>query len=381
MTTMARLTGHVFRKRLFSWRNAAFLLVVIGLLLAGALDQLASWQRLSTSGLAAPSGEEATFVSPVSSLYPGSGRLNVWDAVTGTLRLSGEMLGGPLFLLRAMTPLLAFFLLLAGLLCAYDMVSRDLETRLMDSLLGLPVDRRVLGLSKAFGETLALVMTLAAGCMAALIAVSTINGLGWTLQQLARTFVFLVILGAYCFLFVLLGMWISATARSSQKALWICSAVFVLALAAHVITESMISIDRANLPEVPDLPREVFQYFEDIRIKGFPESGVAPPEMEPYFAELDAYSTELASYMRSRYRNERWWSFLSPPGLLIEVSGVLLQDQYYDVLDVFYSPELERRPASLGASLRQSVPEIVWLGLLCLALMALNIRTLIRLEV
>ncbi len=380
MRTMIKLTGHFFRKRLLSGRNAAFLFVIIGVLLAGALVQQANQQRLSNY-LGSLDGQEEGFVFPFSSLHPGSGRLNAWEAVNGTLQLSETMLGGALFLLRAMTPLLAFFLLLAGLLYAYDMVSSDLETRLMDSLLGLPVDRRALGLSKAFGETLALALTLAVGCMAALVTVSVISGLQWTLQQMIRTIIFLLILGAYCFLFVLLGMWISAIARSSQKALWICSAVFVAVFSVHAVVENAASLDRAHLPDFPDLPREVSQHFEDAKIRGYPDSDWLPPEVEAYFAELDAYSTELADFMRSRYRNERWWSFLSPPGLLIEVSGPLLQDQYYHVLDVFYSPEHERRPASLGASLRQAGPEIVWLGLLCLALMALNIRTLTRLEV
>ncbi len=380
MRAFTRLMCHFFLKRLFSLRNGAFFLLVIGLLLAGALDQQATRQRLSDS-LGAPSGAEETFVSPVGSLHPGSSRLNTWEAVTATLRMSGAMLGGPLLLLRAMTPLLAFFLLFAGLLCAFDMVSRDLETSLMDSLLGLPVDRRALGLSKAFGETFALTLTLAAGCMAALVTVSAIGGLDWTAGQLARTLLFLPVLGAYCFAFVLVGMWISAKARSSNRSLWICGAVFVAVFSVHAVIENAVSIDRADLPEFPDLPASVVQHFRDAKLRGYPVSDWRPPEVEDYFASLDAYSAELATFMRARHRAERWWSFVSPPGLLIEVSGHLLQDQYHDVLDVFYSPEVGRRPASLAASLWQSAPEIAWLLLLCGGLMALNIRTLTRLEV
>jgi len=193
--------------------------------------------------------------------------------------------------------------------------------------------------------------------------------------------IFLVALGGYCFLFVLLGMWISTVARSSRKALWICSAVFVALFSVHAVVENAASLDRANLPDLPEMTDGVWANFNDARSRGYPASDWLPPEVEEYFAALDAYSSELADFIRSRHRAERWWSFVSPPGLLLEVSGQLLQDQYHDALDVFYSPEIERRPASLGASLWKSAPEIAWLALLCLALMALNIRTLTRLEV
>jgi hypothetical protein len=381
--TAGRLTGHFFIKRILSWRNAAFLLIVIGVLVAGVCNQAAFRQRIHSRVGAPLQGTDANepFSAPLLSLHPGSSHLNVWEAVTGHLYLSESQLGGPLLLFRTMTPLLAFFLLLAGLLSAYDIVSRDIETRRLDSLLSMPVDRSVLGLSRAFGESLALTLTMAVGCCAALLTVSSMMDLHWTSEQLARAVAFLFLLGGYVFLFVLVGMWISAKARSSRQALWICAVVFISMFSFHVLVENAMAIDRADLPVVPEVPTEVSLYFRDAKAQAYPPVDELPEVVTAFFDELDAYSQALADTLRARYHAERWWSFVSPPALLIEVSGLLLQDQYYDVLDVFYSPTNPQRAASLAASIGQSAGEITWLIVLCGAFLGANIRVLTRLEV
>jgi len=280
-----------------------------------------------------------------------------------------------------MTPLLAFFLLLAGLLLAYDLVSHDIETRLLDSLLSMPVDRAVLGLSRAFGESLAVTLTMAVGCGAALLAVSSMMDLRWTSEQLARAVAFLFLLGGYVFLFVLIGMWISAKARSSRRALWMCAVVFISMFSLYVLVENAMALDRADLPVVPEVPTEVSLYFRDAKAQAYSPVDEIPEVVTAFFDELDTYSQTLADALRARYHAERWWSFVSLPALLLDVSGRLLQDQYYDVLDVFYSPTNPQRAASLAASIGQSAGEITWLIVLCGVLLGANIRALTRLEV
>jgi hypothetical protein len=376
------LIGHFFAKRMLSLQNVLILVLVVGLVVAGICSQGASRRQLVVQlGRPAAAWEDTPFVAPMSKLHAGSAHLNVWEAVSSRLLVSEARLGGPLLLLRGIAPLLAFVLLLVGLLSAYDTVSREIETRELDSLLSVPVSRHILGLSKAVGESSALLVTMAAGFAVALLVATRVVHLEWTGEQVARAVAFLLLLEGYTFLFVLLGMWISALARSSRQALWISAAVFIGTFSFHVLVENAMALDVSDLPTPPAVPTEVSLFFREARAQSFPPIEELPDAVATYFGELDGYSQSLWEVIGTRYRAERWWSFVSPPALLLEVSGRLLQDQYYDVRDVFYAPTNPQRPASLAASIGQSAGEIVWLLVLCLGALAANIRTLTRLEV
>ena len=382
MRPLIQLGSRFFVRRLLSLRNGVFLLLVVAVLLAGVVGLESTRRSLQdlVAGRATETGEP--WVSAAEELWPGSAHLNVWEAVSSRMLMSEAGLGGPLYPLRTVAPLLAFVLLLAAFVSSYDTVSRDLETRRLDALLTLPVKRHAIGLSRAIGEALALTVTLAAAFVIAMWAATGLIDLEWTGTQLARAAVFLAVLGAYVFLFVLIGTWISLRARSSKRALWAAAIVFVAVLVSHTVGESLMAIDASALPALPEVPTEVTTYLRTSAFRVGADTAEPPEVVQEYVAALDGYLIDLSETLRARYRHERWWNLVSMPALLLEVAGRLLQDQYADVLDVFYSSARpERRSASLAASFGQSAWEIAWLVLLCCGAFALNVRSLTRLEV
>lgn len=190
---------------------------------------------------------------------------------------------------------------------------------------------------------------------------------GWTMDPAvwSRLAVWIVIVGAYFVLFLLLGRWIQQRTRSVKRSLWICLGLVLAMVLIQGSRPLLMRVDGSVFPAVPDLPTEV-------RLSLFRPSGeprVTEDRVEvvdEYLSAVDAYSQRVHEAIERRYALERWWHAVSPQLLMDEIAGQLLQTEYANAIDIVFSED--RAPPSLVASLGAVWPEIAWLLTWCAVL-------------
>ncbi len=187
---------------------------------------------------------------------------------------------------------------------------------------------------------------------------------GWTMGPAvwSRLGVWIVIVGAYFVLFLLLGRWIQQRTRSAKRSLWICLTLICAMVTIQGTRPLLMRVDGSIFPAVPDLPTEVALSL--FRPSGEPQVTADRVEIvDEYLAAVDAYSQRVHEIVARRYAVERWWHVVSPQLLMDEVAGQLLQTEYSNAIDVFFSED--RAVPGLAASLITVWPEVAWLVALC----------------
>jgi hypothetical protein len=178
----------------------------------------------------------------------------------------------------------------------------------------------------------------------------------------SRLGVWIVIVGVYFALFLFLGRWIRQGTRSTKRSLWICLTLVCAMVTIQGSRPLLMRVDGSILPAVPDLPTEV--QLSLFRPSGEPHVTEDRVEVvDEYLTAVDAYSQRVHDIVARRYALERWWHVVSPQLLMDEVAGQLLQTEYADAVDVFFSQD--RAVPSLTTSLGAIWPEVAWLITLC----------------
>jgi ABC-type transport system involved in multi-copper enzyme maturation permease subunit len=381
MRPFTRLVGYFFAKRLWSLPNLLFFLLLLTVLLAGVVA-MTSEQRGFARAYAAtmPAGME-NFSMPLTTLIAGSAHTNVWEAITYRFLHSSPSRGGILLPLRFVAKWLVFVLPLAGFILSYGAVSKEVESGVIESLFTLPIKREVITLGKVVGEAAATVVTLVVGMGMALLLATRLMNVSWNADQLARTLLFLGVMGVYTSFFILLGTWISAIVKRSSSSLWICTTLVVSLFALSTVIDNVAYINANDCPTFPQMSRDVNMYLHGLQFRSLEDPNKVPMAVADYMKELRVYEDAVAHLISSKYKTERWWNFLSPTQLALEVSGQLLQDEYRNAPDVFNIERSEETSVNVLTSLRQVGPELTWLLLLCALALAANAVTVSRMEV
>ena len=374
----ARLTGAALRRHLLSGANLGLLLMVVvlvaavgfGVFLRVEADQSAIgyWKSLGAWG------EDDPFAYPASDQGTAPATKTLWDAVMSRMATAE---GGSILLpaLRNAVTWLVFLLPLAAFVFSYDAVSRDLETGLAQTLHAHPVSRTTVGLANVLAITLTFLVTLGIGLPLGLAIPTWAVGVSWPAASLVRAATMIGVLILYSSAFVMLGVLISCRLRRSISALWTCLGVLVAIFLIHGVGENV----AAAFPYAPDYPTartvEVSTFFV------MTPSADPPPEVEAYMEELTAYASAYHEAATTRYAAERWIAAVSPAHAVMAIANEVLQDRYRRTLDIFDPDRPPEAPAPVGASLAAAWPELVLLFSAWIALGAINVRILSRMEV
>lgn len=367
--------------RFFSLPNLLFLLLLLVILLAGVMAMTTEQRGFARSYAASMPASVKSFSMPVTTLVSGSAHRNVWEAINYRFLNSFPVKGGALLPLRFVAKWLAFLLPLAGFILSYSAVSREIESGVIQSLFSLPIKRAAIVLGKMIGETMAVTLTLVVGMGGALLLATRIMRLSWSVPQLTRALVFLGVMGVYVSLFIFIGTWISARTRRSTTSLWICTAITTGLFLLSALIGNVASINAFQYPPFPEMPSDVNLYLHSLPLRPIPQPTQVPGYVQAYMEKLRNHADIVAREISARYQSERWWNFLSPAQLALEVAGQLLQDGYRSAVDVFNVNRSKTDSASLSASLGLVTPELIWLLLLCGSALLANIITLTRMEV
>jgi ABC-2 family transporter protein len=213
------LTRFFVLKKLTS--GSALLLALLSLLLvlSGFLSSVTQIEQYARTY-----GEEfggQPFSILVQTIDKGSVHEQVWEATNFAYLHSYPIIGGALLPLRFAAPWLFIILPFVGLLLGACEVSGELETGVAQTLYGAPVKRSMLGMSRILGDSLAIATVISISILVALAIGSQLVDYEITRAHLARSTVFVLILGFYTSIFVQAGTLISALSRRSARSLWV----------------------------------------------------------------------------------------------------------------------------------------------------------------
>jgi len=374
-----RMANHFLAKRLASYQNLMFFLLLLAVLFAG----IASMQsdRIGYQRAYAAWGTSDWDSMPVAVLEIGTAHQTVYSAVSYYFTHSAEGRGGGLLPMRFVMQWLTFILPIVALAASFTSVSEELESGVIQSLFVLPISHRFIGLAKLFGESLALLTTTLLGLGTIALIAARALGISWSGPQLVRALLGLLVVGLYVTVFLLLGSWISAKARRSSKALWVVAAVFLGLFVLHVSIDGVMRMRASSLPELPAVSSDVHLYFAQLQRRPVLSTAEAPGDVVEYLSELSDYSAAVSERIRAQYARERWIGLVSVSHLFLAVEGELLQDEFPSAVGIVFREGGDAAGGSIGASLAAVAPEIAWLILLALALTLANGRALSRLEV
>jgi hypothetical protein len=384
MTLFARLIGFFVAKRISAGTALSFVALTAILVFVGMLTGART--RAAMAGEAAQRFGSALTPAPVVSVDVGSVHTQVWEATNLTYLATYP--GGILLPLRLSSRWLFIILPLVGLLLASREVSQELESGVAQSVYAAPVRPSVLGVARVLGDSVGIALLIGMGLAVALLVAGRFVRLGLTSAQLVRSVAFVIILGFYTSLFVLVGNLMSALLRTSIRAVWACIAVALIVFAGQMAGENLFIARHRSYPTVPLPPRAVNEYLysHSMWLTGVPSSADelaadATPEVLRYLIELEAHGQRVFEMVQADYQRERWFAAVSPVHALWEIAGQLLQDRHVDATEIFAPiPPLDP-PPSIGTSLRRVWPELLGMVVFWLALFGLNVRVLSRIEV
>jgi hypothetical protein len=266
-------------------------------------------------------------------------------------------------------------------------VSRELETGVAQTLYGVPVRRSVLGMSRILGDSLAVTAMISVGTLVALAIGSQLLDYEITAAHLMRSAVFVLILGFYTAIFVQCGSLISALSRRSALSLWVCIIVGLAIIGVYFSGANLMSAMHAPYSTLPAPPRNVNRLLSaqppgmtDTRTSEQLEAA-GGPELARYLVEVNAHADEFHRMLQADYQRERWYALISPVHAIWEVAQQLLQDRHNFSTELFAPIAAMDPPPSIRQSLAASWPELAGLLAAWLALFAINVRVLSRLEV
>jgi len=380
MSQRLRVARHFFFRHLGSTQVLGLLCLLCVVVVVGVLAAHSDRALVRRSYAQYRDGE---FVMPLAVPNGGTAHQIVWDTISYRQLHSSTALGGGLLPMRMVALWLAFLLPMVGLALSFNLVSGDIESGVMGSLLSLPISRRTLGLARLCGEGAALLLVLCLGLGGIALVSSNICRVGWSLEQLVRLAHFLVLVGLYTGIFYVLGAWISARTRSSAKALWIaCLLVASLFLGSTAINHA-VALRASDLGIPPRASSEVLRYLYRQRVaKGIVSSPDDLPEsVSEYFENLSVYSQVLSERLGARYQRERWLAVISPAHLFLGMANQILQDHYPTATRVAYAPSRPLKPARLSTTWMSILPEFSWLVILLGAAVTAYARTLRQLEI
>ena len=172
-----RMTNHFFAKRLASYQNLMFFLLLLAVLFAG----IASMQsdRTGYQRAYAAWGTSDWDSMPLAVLDIGTAHQTVYSAVSYYFTHSAEGRGGGLLPMRFVMQWLMFILPIVALAASFNSVSEELESGVIQSLFVLPVSHRSVGLAKLFGESLALLTTTLLGLGTIALIAARALGISW----------------------------------------------------------------------------------------------------------------------------------------------------------------------------------------------------------
>jgi len=380
------LVGFFVAKRLLSTTAWLVLFLVAGVFFAGLIGSM-NRQENTADNYTRRLGAVA-FSRPVQSVDLGSAHTQVWDATNNDYIQSNAYSGGILLPVRMAAWRLLFVLPLVGLLLAAPSVSRELESGVAQTVRAAPVHPGLLGTARMVGESLAMTALVGLGLAGALAVASLFFPMTLTPGQLARSFVFVLLLGAYASLFVSIGALVSALARRSVRALWICVGLGLTVFAAHLVSENLLIAGHREYPSIPRPPLEVnlFLAGHDYEMLGVLYTkdeleADAGPEVHRYLLELRIHAERFHALIDADYQRERRIALVSPLHLMWELASQLLQEAHRSPTEIFAPLPPDDPPTSLWASLGQALPELGGLAFLWLLFFALNVRTLSGMEV
>ena len=248
---------------------------------------------------------------------------------------------------------------------AMFLVARDVSTALalVLPLLGLLTGVALPSLSR-FRAVTSIALAIGVPLILGVSLASFARQQGWMMSPdvWTRIGVWIVVVGAYFTLFLLLGNGIQRRTQSTKRSMWIVLTAFAAMLLIEGTRPLLMRVDGSDFPAVPDLPTEV--RLSLFRPSGEPRVTADRVDIvEEYLTTVDAYSQRVHAIVARRYALERWWHAVSPQLLLREIASQLLQSEYASAIDVVFSAD--RGSPSLAASLGAVWPEAAWLLALC----------------
>ncbi len=384
MTRFIRLVVFFARRRVSGGVAWLFVGLVVALVLVGMITGARMQNQVSNSQMEAFGGEP---LSPsITSVDVGSVHRQVWDATNYVYLTTYPR--GILLPLRLASRWLFIILPFIGMLLASRGISQELESGLAQTLYVSPVRTSTVGMARMLGDSLSISLLIAIGLAVALAAAGRFAHLTITAAQLVRTISYAVILSVYTSTFILVGNLVSATLKSSLRSIWLCLAVGLLLFAVQLVGENLFIATHRAYPTVPFPPREVngFLSKHDVWNAGrlfTPEelAADATPAVYRYLLELRDHEQMVFDMLSADYQRERWYELVSPIHAIWEISGQLLQDRHVDATEIFAPIAAMNPPPTLGSSLQRVWPELTGMLFVWLALFAINVRALSRLEV
>ena len=385
MRTLFLLTKFFAVRRLASGAGLLLSVMAMLLLLSGFLSTAMRTEGYAWAYEEAFGGVAITF--PVQDVDIGSAHSQVWAATNFAYLHSYPIIGGALLPLRLAAPWLFILLPFVGMLATACGVSGELETGVAQTLYGTPVRRAVFASSRILGDSLAISALISLGILVALAIGGQLVDYEIRGVHLARCAAFAVVLALYTSIFVQVGNLISALSRRSAQSLWVCVIAGLAVIGIYFSGANLMAAARAPYPTLPTPPAEVNRLLSaqppgmtgTRTAEQLAEAGGAT--LARYLIQVNAHADHVQRMLTTDYQHERWYGLVSPVHAVWEIAQQLLQDRHGFSTELLAPVPAMEPPPSIRHSLLEAFPEIAWLVALWIMLLAMNIRTLTKLEV
>jgi len=217
MMLFIRLVGFFIARRISAGTALSFVVLIGMLVFVGMLNGART--RAAMLGDTVQRFGPAVAPMPAVSVDVGSVHTQVWDATN--LTYVATYPGGVLLPLRLSSRWLFIILPLVGLLLASREISQELESGVAQSVYAAPIRPSVLGMARVLGDSMGIALLIGIGLALAVSAAGCFVRLGFIGGQVVRSITFVIILGFYTSVFVLVGNLVSALLRSSIQSVYV----------------------------------------------------------------------------------------------------------------------------------------------------------------